>query len=137
MQMTKMSSILLLSAISALAAGCQINSSRNDGCQFSSQDRGCVINRGTYGPYRIGMTQQEAFDLACSRWNARSRNLFFEKDGIEVLRYGAAICDAEGEALAADKWTFVEDENDGRYVQLQFESSRLVKIVFMTRGGDS
>jgi len=79
----------------------------------------------------VGMSQSEAFELACDHTNKRSVGLgpvlYF--DGIRrPVRRAESICEIRDEALGADQWWIIERGIRDRYVVLDFADNHLVRL---------
>jgi len=117
-----------------LASACAMPQPPN--CVESVADKGCVIEKGLFGAYRVGMTEDEALRATCARGVGASSSLFLYVGSIESRYYQMSICDLRSEALSSDIWSFVDPDDEGRYIDLHFAENRLLKIVLRRRGND-
>ncbi len=135
-----LTSMALLALMLFSLAGCAPDP-RDAECAGGWLHRRCTITDGSHNGFVIGMSKEDAFDVACQR----ERNGQLNIDQFPILYVNGemefypqtSICDLETEAMVAEGWTLMETVwIRERRVTLEFGARGLEKIKANLSGMD-
>lgn len=98
----------------------------------------CVITSGSHAGFEAGMSKEAAFENACKlATQHKIWDPIFYVSGALQAHPGISMCDLKTEAMASDKWSFIEAARvRERYINLEFANEKIVAISLQDRGLD-
>lgn len=101
---------------------------------------GCVdATPSSHEGLNVGMTKEAAFEVTCERMRRgelRPSPVLYKNHIRRRSIPDELICDIREEAMAAEQWEIIELGWRERFIVLDFEEGRLVRIETMWRGWD-